>query len=320
MKLNFILGRGRSGTTLLSKILESNKDICSTPENLFIMNLYNKYKKTNFNTSNEKSRFVDDVWLEKNIETWKLDKEEVGKYLNSINKDLSFSEICQEIYTFYSLKTKNGAKYIFDKNPGYTIFAKELIELYPNTKFLHIVRNPKDNVMSYQNVPFEPSNLIILAYRWKYYNNIVERYKKLYPEKFLTIRYEDLVSNSYDIIQKICSFFSIDFDEEMVNFYKKDNDINQNWHKNLSKPLSNENTNKWQTYFKKDESLKIETICKNLMETYDYELENREINLNIKDKIYFIIAYILTKFEIFLFKLPLSTRVFIINLYRKFNR
>jgi len=304
-------------------MLASSSSIVVTPENLFIMNMYSKYKNTIFDTVVSKQNFINDLWLEKRVNNWGIDKTGLLKYLNNLG-ELSYSEICYEVYNYYALKNSSdvdSVKYLFDKNPGYSVLAKSLISMYPSAKFIHIVRNPKDNVLSYKNVPFEPNNIIVLAYRWRFYNKFIESCKKLFPDKFITVRYEDLVAEPESTLRSICGFLSLPFEDEMLDFYKNENtNSSQYWHKNLTSTVSSKSVNKWQSGLDETEINSIEKICKELMLYYGYEINlNSKIDINLFNYIYLLFGFLLSVFEIFLFKLPFNLRVYIIEAYRKFN-
>ena len=75
----FIIGRGRSGTTLLSKLLNEHKQIHIPPESFFILNLLEKYKNKPLK-KNEIVNFVNNLFKENHF----LSSGKLKKKLNTI--------------------------------------------------------------------------------------------------------------------------------------------------------------------------------------------------------------------------------------------
>lgn len=320
-QLNFIVGRGRSGTTLLSKILDGHSNIVSSPENLFIMTLYSKYKHFKFDSSVKIKSFVDDLWRESNIARWVINKEDLQSHLERIDYAMSYRALCQEIYCYYTAVHKKEATLVFDKNPGFSIFTETLVKIFPDSKFIHIIREPKSNINSFLNVPFEPNNVVILAYRWFFYNKCIENAKLKFPDKFLTIKYEDLVQNPVHTTEKICNFLDIVYEPSMLDFYKKErNQAKQSWHANLSSPLAAGNISKWANSLKERDVMKTDRVCFRLSKQYGYTTSGSTYKLSLVDSVSLMLAKIITRLEILLFHLPLSIRVFIIEFYRRRTR
>jgi len=64
----FIVGRGRSGTTLLRLLLDTHPKISVAPEAQFIMNLYGKYAGVTEWDDDRILAFYNDLWLEKRLD------------------------------------------------------------------------------------------------------------------------------------------------------------------------------------------------------------------------------------------------------------
>lgn len=315
-----IIGRGRSGTTLLSKILNSNSNISIPGELFFIINLFDKYYNKVID-KNVIQNFVEDLFTEKRLKKKSFKKDELEHFLiKEAPKD--YKTLC--LYTYENINLQLGYKNVNllgDKNPHYALFIPQIIKIFDNIKFIHIVRDYRDNVLSYKNVNFDMNNIYSLAYRWKFFNKKIIEQQKKHPNKFLLLKYENLVANSEKEIKQICEFLNIDFDHKMLEFYKNKSDNLSFWHKNLNSKLNSDNINKWEKELNKKQIAKIDFICNDVANKLGYK---EKIKFNFK--LYFstiipvVYAKTFTFSELFLFKIPFFIRTIIINFVRKLQK
>lgn len=280
----FIVGRGRSGTTLLQTILDTHEQIQFPIESRLIIYLSRKYSGNHKLTDKFIRSFLDDLFLENKFRThWKIKRKELESLLNlNLGQVLSFETLCKIVYLQYpSIFNKTKIKLIGDKNPTYSLFTGQLIDFFPNARFIHLIRNPKDNIVSHRDT-FSRSNIAFLAHGWISYNHFIEKYKKLFPDKFITIRYEDLVSNPTSTITIIAKHLNIDENELNLNPELESNKNYhtqlkgkefEHFHKNLLKPINTEQIEKWKQKLTEKEINLIEYITHEYAAIYNYSVE-----------------------------------------------
>ncbi len=223
----FIVGNPRSGTTLLRLMLTSHKNIVIPPECGFAIWYYEKYKKWNPSFLNY---FIDDLMRAKKIETWKLDKNEITRYLMS-RLPTSYPDLVSSIYEYFGSKNKVYFKRWGDKNNFYLNHIQTIKEMFPNAIFLHIVRDGRDIACSYKNLmkmrinskyaPNLPSNVEEIAQQWKENLSIInEAFKKIDWENVYEIRFEDLVRNTKSTLELICGRINENYDPQMLEYYR----------------------------------------------------------------------------------------------------
>ena len=319
-KLFFIVGRGRSGTTLLSKILDSNNLISIPGELLFSINLLSKYSQVTKITKKNIEEIVEDIFLEKRMFLQNFNKENLKHDLQRVVGTISYSELCRYIYfSLAKQRGKNNAVMVGDKNPHYALFLPELIQLFPDAKFIYLVRDYRDNIVSYKNMHFDMNSTAALAYRWLFFNKKVLEQIKKNTNKFYTIRYEDLIIDTTNKLKELCLFLDIDYDKKILDFYKHSPIENSlSWHKNLNNPLNADNIHKWKKQMNPVDIQKADYICGELGKELRYIVENEKNNFLLfwstrKGVIY---AWFYTSIERFLFFLPFKLRTCIVNLIR----
>ncbi len=322
-QLVFFVGRGRSGTTLLSKILNTHPQISVTPEGLFIRNLYGKYQNSNWNQP-ELEEFIDDVFQENKLEYWEVDKTEFKrKYIENLTdqKVSCFAEACLHIYRCYAAFQGKSLDNIVlgDKNPHYSLYIPQLRALYPTAIFVHLVRDYRDNILSFKNVDFDVNNTAALAERWTIFNKRIDKALHSYHERSYLLRYEDVIAQPEDTLKNLCQYLGVSYDERMLEFYKYQTNEKRAWHQNIKKPLSAENLDVWKTNMTYNDLKQAEKVCGKVGQKYGYELSG-EVNQNAN--IFNIITGLLFgKFVTFaesaIFMIPFRIRTGIMNFYRK---
>jgi len=319
--LFFIVGRGRSGTTLLRLLLDTHPSISVAPEAQFIMNLYGKYAGVTKWDDDRILAFYNDLWLEKRLDDWNLNRERLRQDLLACGCRASFADLCRIVYANYAaIQGKGDAVLLGDKNNHYALFVKELMALFPEAKFIHIVRDPRDTIVSYQSVRFDAGSTCALAYRWNRYNQEILKYSNEYPDRFILVRYEDLVMDPVHHLGRICSFLGVDYNPVMLEFYKyqSKNILKWEWHQNLRKPLDRGLVYKWKGIMKDRDVLCSDYICGSLARRFGYEsaYPEKSVSLLITTLPGVIYGMVLTYLERCIFFLPLKLRSNIITCYR----
>lgn len=129
-------------------------------------------------------------------------KKAIGEFMDDCHRS-----ICQ-----------SQQKQIFlEDNTWSILFADSLLDLTPTAKMLHIVRDPRDVVASMQKQKWTPSNLDQLL---TYYGDIMDQWhtrsKNLSDSQVMTIRLEDLVSDTEAVLLAICSYTGLETEEKML--------------------------------------------------------------------------------------------------------
>jgi hypothetical protein len=210
----FIVGVPRSGTTLLRLMLDSHKDVAIPTETHFDIERLHAY----LDCKDCKEKFLDIV-INKTIRFPELgivadDYRQFVYELNPFNTSVAFIEI----YKMYAKRF--GKEYYGDKTPGYMRSMVKIQDLVPNAYFIHLVRDGRDVMLSHRNVIFASNGEVYDSARfWKQrILNARSQVSKL--NKYVEIRYEDLVCNTENTLRIICDFIDIDFDFNMLEYYK----------------------------------------------------------------------------------------------------
>jgi hypothetical protein len=118
---------------------------------------------------------------------------------------------------FIEPKPKENVQMIIDKQIKYFFYLPLLFEIFPNAKYVVLVRDVRDNVISKSKRGLNSSsNAMFLSALWYYtYRNIklLQNNHKFYK----IVRYEDMVLKPSEVLKEICAFYEVSYTENMIN-------------------------------------------------------------------------------------------------------
>lgn len=315
----FIVGRGRSGTTLLSRMLDGRRGVFVAPESLFVMNTYRRYRAGRWNALRRR-RFLRDVGREERMLRWRLDAEVLEGMLVDLGPDAAFADVCSTVYRASALGHGREEPILLgDKNPLYALFVPELLETFPGARFLHVVRDYRDNVLSYRDVPFDLSSPSALAYRWRRYNQVIVGAAAENPERFLRLRYEDLVRDTDGTLARIGDFLGIAL-EPRETATENRVETTLPWHRHLGRPTDGSQVAKWRSRMAPELVARVDAVCQPLGERLGYPsapgARSRLAALDPRALAGVAVGASFTHAERLLFRLPLELRTTAIRAYR----
>jgi len=127
-----------------------------------------------------------------------------------------------------------GKEYYVEDNTHNILFSKELLELIPDAKIIHMIRQPKDVISSLSQQRWAPKDKIQAAL---WYKSIIDKWNyiknEIPKETFIEVDLYELSSNTENILKDICNFIGVEFDEKMMNLDLSKNNKNR-WKKELS--------------------------------------------------------------------------------------
>ena len=110
-----------------------------------------------------------------------------------------------------------GAKAHLEKNTWNILCWDRTLEVLPDAKLVHIVRDPRDVVSSYGEQPWVPSDPIAAARLLRSVMSTWDEISRRVPEEsFFEVRLEDLTAEPEKEFAKICEFWGLDWDPSLL--------------------------------------------------------------------------------------------------------
>lgn len=273
----FIIGVGRSGTTLLQSMLNAHPQISVPPESHF----FRKYVVPEFRGQTLKETFDDRVnALKKDIHLARL-QIDLDALLNnfSVKNDAFFyRDLFGKILKMYC--EKMGKKIVGEKDPSYTRLIKEIFSIYPNSCIIHLIRDPRDVILSRSKTVWG-KNQKFISHLISYidaFSRARDFGPDLFGKKYIEILYENLIRSPQRELQKICHVLGLNFHENMLRFHRKSSQIvsdeERSWKQNVFEPIMPHNTQKWHQGLPRWKVIVIESVCRNQLEDMGYQSSN----------------------------------------------
>ncbi len=197
----FILGCVRSGTTMLRDLLRRHPRL-ECPEETHFFRWAEPYGSPNYVAKYRQKL------LQKHRE---LDGVSEFDFYLGLKIAKSRREFSDGYGVTYLDKVQNPNGRWFDKTPQNVYGILLLSAAYPEAKFVHIYRNPFNVVTSLLEGKVMPKHGLIggISY-WNESMMIIGEFKKLYPDRILEIRYEDLTNDPMPHIRNLLDFVGED--------------------------------------------------------------------------------------------------------------
>ena len=210
----FIIGTGRCGTTLLQRMLMGHPHIDIPPETHF----FSRFDPfTVIDTDPIPDAAVDTYLHRCTTHPWFA---ELGLPADDLRHTLATgTRSARELFLWYA-----GAflpampPHLGEKTPHHEKYVDRILTLFPDARFIHIVRDPRDVVVSLRKEHWMgDQSLHRIAHHvakiWKRQRAVARR---LGPDRYRTLRYEDLVANPEATLRGLCDFLAEPFDPAML--------------------------------------------------------------------------------------------------------
>jgi hypothetical protein len=105
-----------------------------------------------------------------------------------------------------------------DKTPRYVEHISLLARLWPDARFVHLIRDGRDVALSYADVPFGPKSVSRAADLWaRRVRAGVSAGRALGPRRYLETHYEHFVADPERHARILCGFLDLPFDPGMLD-------------------------------------------------------------------------------------------------------
>jgi len=301
----FICGHRKTGTTLLINLFDNHPDLLVYPDDSgFWYMYYPLFDGEDISKDIKRKKVINNLipHFESNINKPEMIDKEVNFNKEKFSKD--FTDIVSE--TNYSSKDillsliktmnknfqkKTEFKYWFEKTTSSEIYALEIKKWFPEAKFIHLIRDPRDNWASlksgwdkrYHKFNDDPRRLLqSLIDRGKLGLELAKYNKEIIgSDNYKVIKFEDLTLKSGDTMNELCEFLGIKFNDNLLS----PTILGKPWKGNNFQKLkfnkiSSVNVNRWPKRIEQKEAMLIEYYFKDIMEHFGYKTE-----FNLRDQV-----------------------------------
>lgn len=212
----FVVGSGRSGTTLLRAMLDAHPDLTIPGESYFIEQMARRRDGFRRDGRFARDLFEAELFADLRFRAWNLPPDAVRAEFDE-RPPVDIASAVRG--TYRAAAARMGKTRWGDKTPSYALCVPLLADLLPEAVFVHLVRDPRDVAASYARAGWGPRTMTAAGHAWR--SRVVAAAgagRALGPGRYLEVRYEDLVGDPAAHLARICDLAALDYRPEMLDY------------------------------------------------------------------------------------------------------
>jgi hypothetical protein len=247
----FIVGAARSGTTLLQRMIGSHPNISApTGESHFMVPLGRTERQWgNLRDPRcvarvlERMQEISPEFTDEDLQGLTFDPPKLAPLLAK-RVDGTMVGLIRALFEHNA--HGQGKQRWADKTPYYVLHMEMILEMFPDTQFVHIIRDGRDCAISMLGRRHELRiySVYHAAQTWAQYVNAGQiNGNRLRADQYHELHYEDLITDPERVLRALCHYLDEPFDARMVNF-RRSSDVG-NRTPLLRQSLQPANREKW---------------------------------------------------------------------------
>lgn len=270
----FVLGCGRSGTTLLRLMLNSHSRISIPGETWYFPEFHAERAAIDAWPEAEwRERLTQRIVASSVFPQLGVSREALRSQLASLTRaDWPSVIACANVaFARDERKPRWG-----DKTPGYVRCLPVIKELFPDATILHVIRDGRDVVLSFLQQWFGPNGILEGADYWR---ADVERGRRdgprVFRESYHEIRYEELVADPERVLREVCNVIGETYEPTMLDYHDTAHRYvidEQRWHDRTKSAPTRERTERWRQEMNRNDEALFELAAGKLLRELGYPL------------------------------------------------
>lgn len=288
LKPIFVVGAPRSGTTLVGKILGQQTQVFSPGESHYFEDIWSRRKdlgqlKTASEISVAASRLMT-IFQRYNFPDAQQFVNSCVDPLTLVQQTLDLQSGYGALYSTFMMMLAGcaGKTRICDDTPKHLYYVPDILQLFPDAKFVGCVRDPRDFLFSYRNYwrrSTESARIkalyhpVMTSMLWQSSTKASMQYsQQLGPAKMMLVQYEKLVENPEKIVRELCQFLNVEFEPDMLQIESNNSSFTQN-----STGIFSTSVGRWRTGLPAEDTW----WCQYLNQKYMAEFAMQQEYLNV---------------------------------------
>ena len=267
-----VLGVRRSGTTLLRVMLDRSCELAVPDESYFVPQLARRHRGLV-----DPAAFVDDLRRLPTLVDWGLSPDLVAQRLRP---GMRTGEAIAAIFEAYA--ALHGKPRWGDKTPLYMQHLPLLERLFPEARFVHLVRDGRDAALSFLSVPQgimtdgwgHPRDAAGFACQWATEVREAQALGARVGDRYREIRYETLVADAASTLRSVCDAAGLRYDDAMLGYVGETDSARKAHQQRLNEP-PRVGVRDWRTEMGRDDRQAFESVAGDLLAELGYDVESR---------------------------------------------
>jgi Sulfotransferase family len=206
----FVVGCARSGTTLLRTMLDGHPQLAVPPESHFVVGLSPRWWRPGRRPT------LDDVLAHPKVRAWDVDPVMLRARAEAADAR-AYPALVDAVFSAYA--AEHGKARWGDKTPGYVSYLPDLARLFPEARFVHLVRDGREVAASLAEWDWGARTAVSGAFWWAHKVRVGRRDgARLGPDRYLELRLEDLLADPEATLRRLCAFLGEEFAPAMLGY------------------------------------------------------------------------------------------------------
>ena len=219
------------------RLILDRGDVAIPSESMFLIDL---------DVRKPPNELLHDAWNHPRVRLWKLPGDPPALPANLSGADARRFALGAP---FVAYAEREGKTRWGDKTPAYIGHIDRVAAIWPEARFLVLVRDGRDVALSLLKVPFGANNVWAAARSWAGAIRHGRDAARRYPDRVLTVRYEDLVTLPAEEVPRICGFLGLEYDPDMLAIDRTDRtkvvEDQAGWFTNVWGGITTDAVGKW---------------------------------------------------------------------------
>jgi tetratricopeptide (TPR) repeat protein len=248
----FVLGMPRSGTTLVEQLLASHPLVSAGGELDYVRGALRR------DWSRRLDRDLPEGFGKLSSETLTSLAQDFARRLALVDGD---------------------ARFVVDKTPGNYHVLPLLRALFPAGKIVHMTRDPMDTCFSILQHPFDDRSphtcdQALLAHVYGRYARLMNHWRELTGDGFLTISYEELVASPTDQGRRLFDYCELEWDDRYLDFHRRDDVVRTFSAGQVRHPIYQTSVGAWRPF-----AAELTALCQGLERILDVAIDSSGVRL-----------------------------------------
>jgi hypothetical protein len=275
----FVLGCGRSGTTLLYHMLLSAGNFAVYRVESNVINLLEP-RFGDLSIAWNRRRLMK-AWYESRLYTATgLEKEPLEARVNAeCRNGGDFLRIIME-----EMARRQGVKRWAECTPEHLLYLERIKQTIPNALIIHIIRDARDVALSmdkgYWIRPFPwhaDKRLLVIGLYWEWIVSRGREYGKKIATDYTEVHFEELVKNPHETLARLGQFIDHDLDYERIQKVGIGSVSEPNT--SFQSDATFNPVGRWRDKFPPDELKRFEGLIGDSLEKFGYQLATKDSGL-----------------------------------------
>jgi hypothetical protein len=271
----FVGGCPRSGTTLLRTMLDSHPHLAVPLETHFVVPAWRH--RSMFGDLSEAdnrrgvARWIIELRKSRYSDRIGIPREQLMDAFAAAPPTLG--SLMESVFTLYA--EREGKPRWGDKRPSYSQNLNVVFDMWPNARFVNVVRDPRACVASMRKAFPGWGRPVSAVEIWERTDrNVRAALRKLPADQITEIRYEDLIADPEGVLKRLCAFYDLDpaHIEDMLAYHTGEYLPTGQIHENAGKPVSTDSLERWSTELDEADIGFIEHVLADQIRHHGYEL------------------------------------------------